>query len=393
MPSPIVIVGASLAGATAAVTLRREGFEGGLVLVGAEPHLPYERPPLSKSYLRGESPLEDALVWGEDFYVSLGIDLRVGTRATSLDTERKSIALDDGDTLPYERLLIATGCRERTASVPGADLDGVHALRTVEDCDRLRAEMAPGRTAVVGGMSFVGSEVAASLRALDVGVTGIGSRSHPLQRVFGDDVGRALSRIHEEHGVRLVAEDRVAALEGDGRIEAVITANGLRLPCDFAVMALGVEPDVDLVAGTSILVEDGIVVDEWCRTTANEVYACGDVARFMHPIAGRSMRVEHWHHARTHGRAAARSMLGTGGPYDEIPWFWSEQYEHELQYAGFAGNADDVIVRGTSEASGGLTAFYQREGVLEAVVSLDRGGDVRRAIREIAARRVAEPHT
>jgi 3-phenylpropionate/trans-cinnamate dioxygenase ferredoxin reductase subunit len=381
---PIVIVGASLAGATAATTLRRDGFEGEIVLVGAEPHLPYERPPLSKSYLRGESPFEDAVVRPATFYADHAIELRLGTRASGLDTDRRRVRLD-GDEIAYDRLLLATGSRERTPRFSGAQLEGVHELRTVDDCDRLRADAGRARRAVVCGMSFIGSEVAASLRSLGLDVTGVVSRTYPLQSVLGDELGRALADLHRAHGVRLVAEDRVAALEGVGRVEAVVTENGARLPCELAVLAIGVQPSVELAANTPIRVDDGIVVDERCRTNVEDVYACGDVARFTHPTFGRAMRVEHWHHARAHGRAAARSMLGIGDPYTEIPWFWSEQFDHEIQYGGSHTDRDERLVE-RGQGTHGLTTRYRRDGVLDAVAALDRPGDVRAAIAEIAAR-------
>jgi 3-phenylpropionate/trans-cinnamate dioxygenase ferredoxin reductase component len=386
-PRRIVIVGASLAGATAAVTLRKDGFEGGLALVGEEPRVPYERPELSKSYLRGEVAFEELLVRPADFWADHDVELRTGSRAVAIDVERRVVRLADGEELPFDRLLLATGCRNRTPAIPGADSGGVHLLRTVDECDRLRADAVAGRSVVVAGMSFIGSEVAASLRSLGLEVTAIVSDAFPLARIFGDEVGRVLDEIHRAHGVRLVANDRLASIEGGDRAEAVVTTNGERLPCDLAVLALGVEPATELADGTPIEVDDGILVDERCRTNVEGIFAAGDVARFHHPTVGRRMRIEHWQNARRHGRAAARNMLGADRPYDEVPWFWSDQYDHELQFAGFHGTWDAAEVR---RDDGGLVAYFSGRGILEAAAAIDRPEAIRGAIPLIAAREPAD---
>ncbi|HEY7399589.1 MAG TPA: FAD-dependent oxidoreductase [Actinomycetota bacterium] len=382
-PQRIVVVGASLAGATAAVTLRKDGFEGALALIGEEPRVPYERPELSKSYLRGEVPFEELLVRPAEFWSDHDVDLRTGSRAVAIDVDRRIVRLAEGEELPFDRLLLATGCRNRTPPIPGADADGVYLLRTVDECDRLREDAVAGRSAVVAGMSFIGSEVAASLRSLGLEVTGIVSEAFPLGRIFGDEVGRELDEIHRSNGVRLVANDRLESIEGRGRVEAVLTTNGERLACDLAVLALGVEPATELAEETPIEVDDGILVDELSRTNVEGIFAAGDVARFQHPSVGRRMRVEHWQNARRHGRAAARSMLGAGRPYDEVPWFWSDQYDHELQFAGFHGTWDATSVR---RDDGGLVAYFSAGGILEAAAAIDRPEAIRGAIPRIAAR-------
>jgi len=383
----IVIVGASLAGATAAVTLRKEGFDGDVVLVGEEPHQPYERPELSKSYLRGEVAFEHLLVRPDGFWAEHGVDLRTGVRAYAIDVERRIVRLADGQELPFDRLLLATGCRNRVPPIPGAGAKGVHLLRTVDDCDRLRAEAVAGRSVVIGGMSFIGSEVAASLRRMGLEVSVVVSDVYPLAKILGEVVGRAIDEVHRANGVRLVPSDRVAAIEGGDRVEEVVTRNGERLACELAVLAMGVEPATELTHETPIEVDDGIVVDERCRTNVEGVFAAGDVANFHHPSIGRRMRVEHWQNARRHGRAAARSMLGADLSYDEVPWFWSDQYDTELQFAGFHGGWDAVEVQRDSR---GLVAYFFTGGLLAAAAALDRPGDVRRAIPRIAARARSE---
>jgi 3-phenylpropionate/trans-cinnamate dioxygenase ferredoxin reductase subunit len=381
----IVVVGGGLAGATAAVTLREEGFEGRLVLVGAEAGLPYERPPLSKEYLRGEKPLERFLVRAPEVYESLGVELRPGVSVTRLEPATRDALLDDGDRLRYDRLLLCTGGRNRRFPIPGLDLEGVHDLRTVANADRIREEARPGRRAVVVGLGFIGSEVAAALRALGVDVAAVEVFSTPLERVLGEGVGGVIAELHRERGVELVLGEGVQAFEGAGRVERVVTSAGRVLECDFAVVGLGIEPAVELAEGTAVDVDNGIVVDEYCRASVQGIYAAGDVANHFHPLFGRRIRVEHWLNAIDQGAAAARSMLGKGEPYAEVPWFWSDQYDANLQYAGHHTGWDELVVRG-SLAERKFAAFYVTGGVVDAVVALDQGREVQRAKRLIASR-------
>jgi 3-phenylpropionate/trans-cinnamate dioxygenase ferredoxin reductase subunit len=380
----VVIVGGGLTGGTAAVTLRHEGFDGPLTLIGVERHLPYERPPLSKTFLRGETRFDEALVQPESYYRAHDVQLLLGTTAAAIDPRSRTVRLQDGEDVPFDRLLVATGARNRRFPIAGIDLEGVHALRTVEEAEGIREEIGSGRRAVVAGMGFIGSEVAASLRQLRVDVTTVDGGSVPLERVLGEQVGRALEGIHRDHGVEMVFCDRLAAIQGDGRVERVLTAEGRILECDFAIMGLGVEPVTELAATAGIEVDNGIVVDERCRTSLPGVFAAGDVANHFHPVFKRRLRTEHWHNARRQGRAAALSMLDKGGPYDEIPWFWSDQYEHNLQYAGFHTDWDDIVIRGSLQDRS-FAAFYMKEGLVQATVAIDRGPDVMRSMALIRA--------
>ena len=389
MPETMVIVGASLAGGGAAVTLRQEGFEGGVVLIGAEPQPPYERPPLSKEYLRSESSFEDALVQASDFYEENGIETRFGVRATRVDSADKAVELDGGERLVYDKLLVTTGGSNRRVPIPGIGLDGIYGLRTVADSDRIRAEISPGRRAVVVGMGFIGSEVAASLRQSGVEVTVVDRNTVPLRRVLGEEIGRVIEGIHRDHGTSLIFEDTVAAFEGVGRVEGVTTARGRRIECDFAVVGQGVEPATELLAGTGVEIDNGIVVDEYCRTNVEGIYAAGDVANHFHPVFGRHIRIEHWQNALKQGPAAARNMLGEGGPYEEIPWFWSDQYEHNLQYAGFHTEWDELVVRGSMEQRN-FVAFYRKDRRVLAAVAINQGRDLRRSIPLIKAQEQVE---
>jgi 3-phenylpropionate/trans-cinnamate dioxygenase ferredoxin reductase component len=387
MTETLVLVGANLTGGEAAATLRQEGFDGRVVLIGAEPRAPYERPPLSKEYLRGEFSFEQALLRPSNFYDDNGIETRFGVRATEVHAAEQVVELEGGERLPYDKLLIATGGRNRRFPIPGLDLEGVYDLRTVDDCDRIRAESAPGRRAVVVGMGFIGSEVAASLRQLGVDVVVVERDPVPLRRVLGEEVGRVMAGIHLDQGATLIFEDTVASFEGEGgRVGRVRTGHGRLIECDFVVMGLGIEPVTELLADTGVEIDNGIVVDEYCRTGVEGIYAAGDVANHYHPVFDRRIRVEHWQNALKQGPAAARSMLGKGDPYDEIPWFWSNQYDSNLQYAGFHTEWDELVVRGSMEERN-FVAFYRKGGRVLAAVAVNRGRDLRRSMQLIKAQR------
>jgi 3-phenylpropionate/trans-cinnamate dioxygenase ferredoxin reductase subunit len=390
MSPTFVIVGASLAGGVAAATLRQDGFDGDVVLIGAEPQPPYERPPLSKQYLRGEAPFEKALVRPAGFYEQNRIETRLGTRATRVDPIGRTVSLDRGAPVRYDKLLIATGVRNRRPPIPGLDLPGVFDLRTLGDADALRGEIAAGRRAVVIGMGFIGCEVAASLRQKGVDVVTVDPSPAPLFRVLGGDVGRVLAAVHQAHGVDATFEDVVTRFEGSARVERVITRSGRRLECDFAVVGVGVEPVMDFLADSGIDTANGVLVDEYCRTSVEDIYAAGDIANHYHPVFQKRMRVEHWQNAMQQGAAAARSMLGRGQPYDAIHWFWSDQYDVNLQYAGFHDKWDQLVLRGRLEDRAFL-AFYLTGGRIDAVVGLNRGKDVRRAMPLIKSRDIVDP--
>jgi len=307
------------------------------------------------------------------YYAEHDIQLRLGIRATGIDPARKSVELEGGEHVGYDRLLVATGGRNRALSVPGADLDGIFQLRTVEDCDRIRAAARSGRRAVVIGLGFIGSEVTASLRQLGVEIAAVEGHPVPLARVLGKEVGEVLAAIHRDHGVELVLEDSVAAFEGAGRVERVRTEKGRRLECDLVIAGIGIAPNSELLAAAGAAVDNGVLVDERCGTSLPDIYAAGDVANHLHPIFGR-LRVEHWNNAFQQGRAAARSMLGREEPYDYLHSFWSDQYEHVIEYVGFAAGWDRLVFRGARESRKFL-GFYLKEGIVHAAVGLDRGGD------------------
>ena len=368
----MVIVGSGMAGGSAAVALRDEGFDGQIMIISPEPEVPFGRPPLSKTYLRSEEDLRDWYVRPAGWYEAHDVTI-VGSSVAAVDAAAHTLVLDSGREQKYQKILIATGGRNRRLSLPGGDLPGLHYLRTVADCDAIKREAVAGRRAVMVGMGFIGCEVAASLTQLGVGVTAVFPGRNPLERVLGDQVGGLVGAYHRSNGVRMLAGGQVAAFDGTDRVEAVVTADGDRIACDFAVAGVGIEPVVPTVTGPPVAQQNGILVDELCRTSAADVYAAGDVANQLHPVFGR-VRVEHYNNAEKHGTAAGRSMLGSGAPYDYIHSFWSDQYDHKIEYVGHATRWDDFVIRGSLE-EGKLLGFYLSAGVVLAAVGLDRGGD------------------
>jgi 3-phenylpropionate/trans-cinnamate dioxygenase ferredoxin reductase subunit len=369
---PMVIVGGGETGGQAAATLRDEGFTGPVVLIGREPGIPFGRPPLTKEYLRSEQGLGDWYVEQADWYGAHEVDLRTDSVA-AIAPATHTLALASGQELGYRKVLLATGGQNQRLRIPGAELAGIHYLRTVAECDTIKGAAQAGRRAVVVGMGFIGCEVAASLTQLGVDVTAIYPGTNPLERVLGDQVGALIGSIHRSKGVRLLAGGQVTAFAGTQRVESVVMADGNQVDCDFAVVAVGIAPDVPDVASSSVAQDNGILVDELCRTSAADVYAAGDVANHLHPVLGR-IRVEHYNSAQHHGAAAARSMMGSTTPFDYIHNFWSDQYEHTLQYVGHATRWDNFAVRGNL-AEGKFLGFYLLEGVIRAAIGFDRGGD------------------
>jgi 3-phenylpropionate/trans-cinnamate dioxygenase ferredoxin reductase component len=367
---PIVIIGGGLAGGNAAATLRDEGYAGPVVLIGPEPGVPFGRPPLSKTYLRAEEKLDGWYVRPAGWYADHDVELRSGAAVAAVDPAAHTVTLDSGAELGYQKVLIATGGRNRRLGIPGADLPGIHYLRTMAECDAIKQEARPGRRAVVVGMGFIGCEVTASLTQLGVQVTAVFPGRDPLERVLGGQVGALISAIHRANGVDLRPGEQVAAFEGTERLEAVVTAAGHRIACDFAVAGVGIAPHVPAVG---VAQQNGILTDALCRASAPDVYAAGDVANHLHPLFGR-VRVEHYNNAEKQGAAAARSMLGSTAPYDYLYTFWSDQHEHKIEYVGHVTTWDDFVVRG-SVADAKLIGFYLVGGVVQAAVGLDRGGD------------------
>jgi len=379
-----VVVGAGEAGGTAAATLREEGFDGDVVLIGAEPMAPYERPPLSKEYLRGES--DHVYVRPPGWYEEHAIQTRFGTRVERVHVADAVVELEGGERVAYDQVVIATGSRNRHPPIPGLDLPGVLDLRSAPDADAIKEAAKSGSKAVMVGMGFIGAEVAASLRELGLDVTVVEVFETPLEHVVGPEIGGAIEALHRDHGVEMIFRDGAERFEGDGRFEALVTKQGRRIEGDFAVIGVGVEAVTD-VAGDGIPVDNGIPVDATLKTAVDKVWAIGDVARHDHPVFG-PIRVEHFDNAMKMGQLVARNLLGARAVFDDPHWFWSDQYDANIQMAGFATEWDDMVVRGSIEDRS-FSAFLLKEGQLLSTFSMNRTSDVRRSMPLIAA--MAQP--
>lgn len=383
------IVGASLAGATAAATLRDEGFDGRIVLIGGEERLPYERPGLSKGFLRGEEQVDDLLVRPPSWYEEQDIDLRLGVMAERLDPSARSIELSDGDPVGFDAALIATGARNRRLPVPGIDLDGVLDLRTVADAETIRRRAADaGRIAVVG-MGFIGAEVSASLRTTGVDVTVVEPFETPMYRALGAQAGQVVAQIHADHGVKMRLGESVDRFEGDGALRAVVTELGEEIEAQVAVVGVGVQPNAEIWP-LELAADGGIPVGPDLQSEIPGVFAAGDVASHDHPFFGR-IRVEHFDNAIKMGEAAARNMLGASRVFDDPHWFWSDQYDVQIQTVGRADDDARIVMRGALEDRSCCWFALNEQGVLRSATSIAWPRDVRRAIKLVQAQARPDP--
>jgi 3-phenylpropionate/trans-cinnamate dioxygenase ferredoxin reductase component len=388
---PFVIVGGSLAGAKAAETLRKEGFGGPVVLVGAEPETPYERPPLSKGYLLGTADRESPRVHPADWYPENDVDLRTGVRATHLDPVAHRLTLDTGEELGYAKLLLATGASARRLPVPGADLDGVRYLRTFADSDQLLADLSGGgKRVLIVGAGWIGLEVAAAARHHGNDVTIVEPQPTPLHAALGPDMGAVFARLHRQHGVDLFTDTTVREFRGtDGRVTSVVTDGHAGLDADLVVVGIGATPNIELAAAAGLEVDNGVVTDHALRTSAADVFAAGDVASSFHPLYGRYVRVEHWANALNGGPAAARSMLGQDVVYDRVPYFFTDQYDLGMEYSGLGGPGDTVVTRGNPD-DGAFIAFWLENGRVTAGMNVNVW-DVTDPIQELIRKRRQVP--
>ncbi|MGC8514343.1 MAG: NAD(P)/FAD-dependent oxidoreductase [Acidimicrobiales bacterium] len=391
-----VIVGASLAGAKAAETLRAEGFDGRVVLIGDELQRPYERPPLSKEYLRGEKDLDAVAIHPAGFYDEQRIELRTSTVVTGVDPGASEVTVSSGERIGYDRLLLATGAAPRRLSVPGSGLDGVHYLRSIDDADVLRRSIGPSSEVVVIGAGWIGAEVAASARQLGATVAMVEMASAPLERVLGAEVGAIYRDLHAEHGVELHFDVGVDGLVGSTAVEAVRLSDGTVLPATVVVVGVGVTPRVELAEAAGLGVDNGVIVDEHLQTSGPGIFAAGDVANAFHPRYSTRIRLEHWSAALNQGPAAAQSMLGHAVTYDRTPYFFSDQYDLGMEYRGWAPSFDQVVFRG-EPASREFIAFWLRHGRVAAAMNAnvwDVGDAIEALLRSgqpVAPARLADP--
>ena len=359
-----VIVGGGLGGAKAAQALREAGFEGPLVLIGAETELPYERPPLSKDYLQGKAERDSIFVHPRDWYADNNVDLRLGSAVTSIDRAAHQLTLADGSHLGYGKLLLATGSSPRRLPVPGAAMDGVLTLRTVGDSDKIKSALRDGAQVVVIGAGWIGLETAAAARAAGASVTVLESAELPLLRVLGPEVAQVFADLHREHGVDLRCGVQVAEITGeDGRASGVRLADDTHIPADTIIVGVGITPNTQLAAAAHLAVDNGIRVDEQLCTADPDIFAAGDVASAFHPLLGCHIRVEHWANALHQPQAAARAMLGQPVSYDRIPYFYTDQYDLGMEYTGYTepGGYDKVVFRG-DVAAREFVAFWLGDG-------------------------------
>jgi 3-phenylpropionate/trans-cinnamate dioxygenase ferredoxin reductase component len=382
----VVIIGAGQAAAVAARTLRRRGFDGSIDLIGAEKHPPYQRPPLSKEYL-ADGDQDELYLLSESWRTKNEVTLHLGVPAEVIHPVDRAVGLSDGQMLPANAVLIATGGRARR--LPRVEGERIHYLRTLEDADRLRPQLVAGARLIVIGGGFIGSEVAATAKALGVDVTIVEALGAPLQQILGREIGDVCAAIHRSHGVTLRLGEPVESVQED-EDGVFVTTSSCRLEGDLAVIGVGIVPNVELAVRSGVRTDNGVLVDEYCRTDVPNVFATGDVANHYHPLFGERVRVEHFDNANKHAACAAYNILGSATPFTDPHWFWSDQYELNLQYAGHARAWDQVLIRGSVE-NFDFCALYLRDGLIRAVFAVGRGDEVA-AAKELIANRVEVAH-
>ncbi len=381
-----VIVGAGHAGGRAAEAMRMLGFEGKIILIGAEPHLPYERPPLSKELLQTEGGEGFTLIRDQAYYDENRIDCRLGSRATAIDRDAKSITLQDGTPLSYDKLLLTTGGAVRRLDLPGADLSNVFYLRTLDDSRAIESRLGDAPRVVIVGGGFIGLEVAASARRRGCAVTVLETADRLMGRAVLPEISQAFLDLHGEHGVDIRLGCAIGHFEGAGQVERAVTADGEALPADLVVIGVGIFPDTALAEAAGLAADDGIVVDEFCRTSDPAIFAAGDVTRHFSTICGGHIRLESWQNAQNQAIAAAKVMCGEETPFSEVPWMWSDQFDANLQIAGMPEAWDTVVFRG-DVAARDFIGFQMQDGEVVGAMSLNRPRDMRFARRLIGTGR------
>ncbi|MBV8191393.1 MAG: FAD-dependent oxidoreductase [Alphaproteobacteria bacterium] len=387
---PLIIVGAGQAAAQLVASLAQDGYSGPVTLLGDEPHLPYQRPPLSKKYLAGELALDRLYVKPAAFYEKAGVDLRLGTRVERIDRPGKAVILADGTALPYSTLVLATGSRPRRLALPGSELDGVFYLRTVADVDAIRGRFADARSLVVVGGGYIGLELAAVATKHGLQVTVLEQVPRLMARGVGPVVSAFYESLHRSEGVRLVTGAKVLGFEGKDRVTAVVAEDGVH-PADLVVVGVGALPNVELAAAAGLTVENGIVVDAECRTDDPAIYAIGDCTKQVHALTGQPLRLESVHNALEQGRVAAAAICGRPPPTLQVPWFWSDQYDVKLQMVGLSQGHDQAVVRGDPGSGRSFAVFYLREGQLIAVDAVNRAPEFMLSKQLIADRARPDP--
>jgi 3-phenylpropionate/trans-cinnamate dioxygenase ferredoxin reductase component len=389
MAQGVVIVGASHASVQAVDTLRREGYTGSIVLVGDEPYLPYNRPPLSKKFLAGELDRERLWLRSAQFYQQHRVETRLGVRVTAIDRGTQRLRLGNGDELGYDHLLLSVGSRPRLLEVPGQQLAGIHCLRTIADVDAIRADLAGARRLVVVGAGYIGLEAAACARQLGLEVTVLEAAERPLNRVVAPEISAFYQRRHDHEGVRILCRETVTGYLGEDRVRAVVCGER-EFPADLVIVGVGVLPEVTLAAAAGLRCDDGIWVDEQCRTSDPLVYAAGDCTNHPSVHYHRRVRLESVDNAVEQAKTAASNICGKAARHEHVPWFWSDQYDVKLQIAGLSGGYDQAILRGDPD-SGSFALYYLAGGELIAVDAVNSMRDFMNGKRWIAERKRPDP--
>ncbi|MEZ5559435.1 MAG: FAD-dependent oxidoreductase [Pseudomonadales bacterium] len=391
----MVIVGAGHAAGQAAASLRQEGYKGEIVIIGDEPHIPYQRPPLSKAYLSGEQGLERVHLRPEKFYADQGITVKTGVRVEQIDTAARTVTTDQGETIAYTKLLLATGGRPRKLGIPGSDLAGIHYLRSIEDVDGIRADMAPGRKLVIVGGGYIGLEVASVAVKAGLEVHVLEMEPRILQRVTTPEMSAYYHQLHTSRGVHIHTETGVTGFSGDDHVRHVLCGD-TAFDADLVIVGIGIIPNVEVAQAAGIVCDNGIVVDDHCRTSDPDVYAAGDCTNHPNPLLGRRLRLESVPNAMEQARVAAANMCGGDKTYASIPWFWSDQYELKLQMVGFSADGDTQVVRGDMAANQ-FAVFYLKDGKVVAADAVNSPKEFmicKQLIgREVDAAALADPGT
>ena len=386
-----VIIGGSHAAAQLAPSLRQGGWEGKISIISADPFPPYHRPPLSKTYLDGSSGLEQLQIRPVQFYEKHEIDLVLGSAVVSIDRDKKEVVLHDGGTIPYTKLALTTGAKVRKIDLPGSDLEGVHYLRDMADVNLIKHFVGTGKSAVIIGGGYIGLETAASLRKLGMDVTVLEAMPRVLQRVTAEEVSAFYTRIHNEEGVDIITDASVQAIHGDHHVESVSLADGNTLKADLVIIGVGVLPETDLAEAAGLEINNGIVVDEYARTSDPDIVAAGDCSFHYNPIYDRHLRLESVQNATDQARVAANTLCGKLEPYRALPWFWSDQYDLKLQIAGLSQGYDRVVIRGHTDTGRSFAAFYFADGKLIAVDAINRPKEFMLSRRALGAQKSADP--
>jgi 3-phenylpropionate/trans-cinnamate dioxygenase ferredoxin reductase component len=390
MTNRIVIAGAGHAAGQLVASLRQKKFSGEIVLIGEESWLPYQRPPLSKKFLAGEMPAERLYVKPPSFYEDPAVTVTLGTRIERIQRDRHSLELSNGDSQPYDKLVLAVGARVRRLQLPGSDLPGIHYLRTIDDVLAIRQDMQGRQRLVIVGAGYIGLEVAAVASTLGMQVTVVEMQSRVMQRVVSAEVSDFYEQVHREHGVDFMLNTGIDGFAGESRLEELRLAGGTSLAADMVIVGIGILPNTDLATQAGLTVDDGIVVDDRCRTSDPDIYAIGDCTFHPNALLGRNVRLESVHNALEQARTAAGNLCGEALQYADVPWFWSDQYDLKLQIAGLSQGYDQTVLRGNPQ-QGAFACVYLREGAMIAIDAINSPKDFLQAKPLIARHAVFDP--